>query len=97
MKRERSEDEDEDARAPGSPPRGLEREKKIQKFSFWESPSCTTTTTRHGKRSLSQKLITFYYDFRTIQTTIQTTEEEEEEEEENDRRRLLARDDLYAS
>ena len=86
MKRERSEDEDEDARAPGSPPRGLEREKKIQKFSF-----C------HGKRSLSQKLITFYYDFRTIQTTIQTTEEEEEEEEENDRRRLLARDDLYAS
>ena len=81
MKRERSEDDDDDdddARAPGSPPRGLEREKKIQKFcSFLESSSCTTpTTTRHnnnGKRSLSQKLITFYYDFRTIQTTIQTT------------------------
>ena len=75
MKRERSEDDD-DARAPGSPPRGLEREKKIQKFcSFLESSSCTTPTTRHnnGKRSFSQKLITFYYDFRTIQTTIQTT------------------------
>ena len=76
MKRERNDDDD--ARAPGSPPRGLEREKKIQKFcSFLESSSCTTpTTTRHndGKRSLSQKLITFYYDFRTIQTT--TTEEE---------------------
>jgi len=89
MKRERSEDDDvnDDARAPGSPPRGLEREKKIQKFSFLESPSCTTHTTRRGKRSLSQKLITFYYDFRTIQTT--TTVEEE-----NDRR--LARD-YYSS
>ena len=91
MKRERNDDDD--ARAPGSPPRGLEREKKIQKFcSFLESSSCTTPTTRHndGKRSLSQKLITFYYDFRTIQTTIQTTTTTEEEEE-NDR------DDLYAS
>ena len=49
MKRERSEDDDvnDDARAPGSPPRGLEREKKIQKSSssFLESSKSFTTTT----------------------------------------------------